>query len=185
MNSGLRVEESLSLTWSDITFLENKKVLTQEYKYDSSYAEQIDKHYLGINVAKSKVGKVRQCTALGGGYFAIQKLMELYKDNGVKVGQNQNLWGVKSFREGLNALLKDAGLKKKKVGDEYKSVDAKSFRHSFIQSMMDKGVDIGSIANQCGTSIQVIQSNYSQQRQIGSFLDQVSKSNRSRIKVVN
>ena len=31
MNSGLRVEESLSLTWSDITFLENKKVLTQEY----------------------------------------------------------------------------------------------------------------------------------------------------------
>ena len=32
--------------------------------------------------------------------------------------------------------------------------------------MMDKNIDIGSIASQCGTSIQVIQSNYSQQRQM-------------------
>ena len=186
MNTGLRVEESLSLTWSDITFCDKEKDnLSKELKYADNYISQLDRYYLKINVAKSKVGKVRQCTSLGGGYFALEKLMDIYKDTGIATGLNHSVWGVKSFREGLNSLLNDAGLKKKKIGDEYKSVDAKSFRHSFIQSMMDKNIDIGSIANQCGTSIQVIQSNYSQQKQIGSFLEQVSRSNRSQIKLVN
>lgn len=185
MNTGLRVEESLGLTWSDITFCDKEKDnLSKELKYADDFISQQDRYYLKINVAKSKVGKVRQCTSLGGGYFALEKLMDIYNDKGVKTGLNQSVWGVKSFREGLNSLLSDAGLKKKKIGDDYKSVDAKSFRHSFIQSMMDKNIDIGSIASQCGTSIQVIQSNYSQQRQIGSFLEQVSRSNRSKIKVV-
>tara|TARA_Y100000588_G_scaffold338027_1_gene379819 strand:+ start:55 stop:1263 length:1209 start_codon:yes stop_codon:yes gene_type:complete len=60
-------------------------------------------------------------------------------------------------RDGLNALLEEAKLKVDKFG---KSRNAKSFRTTYINFQIDRGIDAEWISRNCGTSLQMIQDWY-------------------------
>ena len=60
-------------------------------------------------------------------------------------------------RDALNALLIEAKLKIDRFG---KTRNAKSFRTTYINFQIDKGIDPESIRRNCGTSLNMIQQYY-------------------------
>jgi site-specific recombinase XerD len=111
---------------------------------------------------------------MGSAYFGLQRLMKVYKDNNIKI--TGNIWlGQKSFREGLNSLLEESGLKIEKSGDRELTRDSKSFRHSFIQVLLDKGVNSTIIAKMLGTSTTMIDKNYTANMKVDSLIEQINK----------
>lgn len=172
MNTGLRVDECMGLDWGDIQFCERNNI--SEKKRD--YYDDIESHYLKIRVVNSKTGE-REGYGLGGGYFGLQNLLKLYKKNDIKV--KGNIWlNQKSFKEGLNNLLNESGLKYEKKGDRKLTRDSKSFRHSFIQIMLDKGISSTLIAKMLGTSTMMIDKNYTANMRIDSLIEQMNKIDR-------
>jgi integrase len=172
MNTGLRVDECMGLDWGDIQFCERNNIT--EKKRD--YYDDIESHYLKIRVVNSKTGE-REGYGLGGGYFGLQNLLKLYKKNDIKV--KGNIWlNQKSFKEGLNNLLNESGLKYEKKGDTKLTRDSKSFRHSFIQIMLDKGISSTLIAKMLGTSTMMIDKNYTANMRIDSLIEQMNKIDR-------
>ena len=112
-------------------------------------------------------------------------MIELYKRTGfVKVGEG-NIFNIKSFREGLNALLKDCNLKFGKIGDRVVKRDAKSFRNTFIQFMLNKGMNSTVVAKICGTSTEMIDKFYTANMALDSMLETFNKVSRNYLKVVN
>jgi hypothetical protein len=108
----------------------------------------------------------------------------LYKTTGL--GQIKGrVWGVQSFREGLNSLLNEANLKQIKRGDEILTVDSKSFRNTFIQFMLDKGLNATSIAKNCGTSSTMIDKHYTAKSALDSILDSWLQTGRTKLKEVS
>ena len=96
--------------------------------------------------------------------------MQIYKDNNRKI--TGNIWGVKSFREGINSLLIDAGLKTQKRGDEIIRFDSKSLRNTFMQFMLDKDIATIRVAKNCGTSTQMIDENYMANSRVEDMLQE-------------
>jgi hypothetical protein len=118
-------------------------------------------------------------------YFAYMKLLKLYRDHGRKT--TGKIFGVKSFREGINALLLSANLKTEKRGDRVVKRDSKSLRNTFIQFMLDKGVASIRVALNCGTSSKMIDQHYMANSQIEDYLDSWLKtkiSGNQKLKVV-
>ena len=95
------------------------------HHYTSSFPFLIN--YLDINVSQSKTNE-RQIRSLSSAYFAYTRLIKLYRDTGMRKVfiDNETIFGVKSFREGMNSLLDSANLKTKKIGDQYVKMDSKS-----------------------------------------------------------
>ena len=117
-------------------------------------------------------------------YFSITRLINLYKTTGL--GQIKGrVWGVNSFREGLNTLLNEAGLKNIKRGDEELTVDSKSFRNTFIQFMLDKGLNSTAIAKNCGTSTTMIDKHYTANSALDSIMDSWLQTGRTKLKRVS
>ena len=117
-------------------------------------------------------------------YYAITRLINLYKTTGL--GQIKGtVWGVNSFREGLNSLLNEADLKHIKRGDEDLSVDSKSFRNTFIQFMLDKGINSTAIAKNCGTSTTMIDKHYTANSALDSIMDSWLQTGRTKLKRVS
>ena len=172
MNTGLRVDECMGLDWGDIQFMDRDNI--SEKKRD--YYDDIESHYLKIRVVNSKTGE-REGYGLGGGYFGLQNLLKLYKKNDIKI--KGNIWlNQKSFKEGLNNLLNESRLKYEKKGDTKLTRDSKSFRHSFIQIMLDKGISSTLIAKMLGTSTSMIDKNYTANMRIDSLIEQMNKIDR-------
>ena len=181
VGTGLRVDECLNLHFEDITLVDrqqSKKNLQSEIKLDGD-----SRYYCKIEVRRSKT-KERECKSVSSAYYAMTRLINLYKTTGL--GQIKGkVWGVQSFREGLNALLNDANLKKIKRGDETLTVDSKSFRNMFIQFMLDKNINSTAIAKNCGTSTLMIDKFYTANSALDSIMDSWLQTGRTKLKRVS
>jgi integrase len=175
--TGLRVDECLNLHWDDVTFGDREKELGK------NNMEEDDRYYTKINVSKSKTGE-RECYGLASSYFALQRLMKLYRETGLQKIEGK-IFGVKSFRTGLNSLLAIADLKKIKIGDKILHRDSKSFRNTFIQWCLDKGVSTNTVARMCGTSTKMIDKHYTANTQLQSMLDVMLKTGRTKLKQIS
>ena len=180
VSSGLRVDESLSLDWEDIQFKDRNKNIRQIQQ--EIQLQDDERYYLKINVRNSKTGQ-RNAISVASGYFAMQRLMKLYKDYGRKI--TGIIWGIKSFREGINTLLIEAGLKTQKRGDEIVKYDSKSLRNTHIQIMLDKGISSQMIGNNCGTSGTMIDKHYMANSRVEDMLDVWLKTSRTKLKAVS
>ena len=96
-----------------------------------------------------------------------------------------NIWNVNTFRHGLNSLLEEANLKTIKKGDRTLTIDSKSFRNTFIQFMLDKGVTSQAIAKNCGTSTTMIDKFYTANTALETALDSWLTTGRGKIKAVS
>ena len=81
--------------------------------------------------------------------------------------------------------LIEADLKHIKRGDETLSVDSKSFRNTFIQIMLDKGINSTAIAKNCGTSTTMIDKHYTANSALESILDSWLETGRTKLKRVS
>ena len=181
VGTGLRVDECLSLHFEDIQLVDrqqSKKNIQNEIKIDEH-----SRYYCKIWVRQSKT-KERECYSVSSSYYAITRLINLYKTTGL--GQIKGrVWGVQSFREGLNSLLNEANLKQIKRGDEILTVDSKSFRNTFIQFMLDKGLNATSIAKNCGTSSTMIDKHYTANSALDSIIGSWLQTGRTKLKEVS
>ena len=185
VSTGLRVEECLSLHWEDIIFVdrENERRKKDDNNILLDSMDEDKRYYLKINVRKSKTGN-RETYSTASGYHSLQRLLKLYKETGMgKI--DGNIFQVKSFIKSLNSLLIVAGLKTKKVGDRTLTRDAKSFRNTFIQIMLDKGVPIDRISKMCGTSSTMIERFYTANTQLESMLDVILQTGRSKLREIS
>ena len=180
VGSGLRVDESINLHWEDIQFKDRNKNV-KNVDSGLTYSDD-ERYYLKLNVRISKTGQ-RDAITVASAHFAMTKLMKLYRDHGRKI--TGVIWGVKSFREGINALLEDAGKKKKKRGDEIVKYDSKSLRNTHIQIMLDKGISSIRIAKNCGTSSKMIDENYMANSRVEDMLDVWLQTGRKSLKAVS
>ena len=181
VGTGLRVEECLSLEWGDITFMERMKVKLNQLK--EPRMDDNERYWLSIEIRNTKTNE-RTCKSVSSSYFALQRLMKLYKETGLEKVEGE-IFKVKSFREGLNSLLDEAQLKTKKIGSMIVSRDSKSFRNTFIQLMLDKGINSTAIAKNCGTSTVMIDKFYTANTAIESMLDVWLNTGRTKLKAVS
>jgi len=178
VGTGLRVDECLNLQWDDVTFMDRNKSNTGLIELDDD-----NRYYTKINVSKSKTDS-RETYGVASSYWALQSLMKLCKETGLQKIQGL-IFGVKSFRIGLNNLLNKSGLKEIKIGDSVKTRDAKSFRNTFIQFGLDKGCSSNLLSKLCGTSSTMIDKYYTANTQLESMLNILLQTNRSLIKRVS
>ena len=85
----------------------------------------------------------------------------------------------------MNALLKDCNLKFSKIGDRVVKRDAKSFRNTFIQFMLNKGMNSTVLARICGTSTDMIDKFYTANMAFEGMMETFNKVSRNYLKVVN
>lgn len=183
VGTGLRVDEALSLQWDDVQMMDRSKIKTLK-KFDNDFLGELERYYLVINVSQSKTNE-RKAYGTGSAYFAFKNLIRLYKETNFKKVGEGSIFDVKSFRDGLNALLIECNLKFAKIGDSRVKRDAKSFRNTFIQFMLDKGMNSTVVAKMCGTSTQMIDKFYTANMALETMLDTFNKVSRSHLKVVN
>ena len=122
---------------------------------------------------------------MGSCYFAVEEIMKLYQKNNFKISPSTKIFKNKSFREGLNSLLLDAGLKTKKIGNEFVKRDSKSFRHTYILFQIKNGVSATDIAKNLDTSTEMIDKFYTANVQTDELIDRLTKINRLQIKAVS
>jgi len=183
VGTGLRVDEALNLQWDDVQMMDRSKIKTLK-KFDDNFLGELERYYLSINVSQSKTNE-RKAYGTGSAYFAFKNLIRLYKETNFKKVGEGDIFDVKSFRDGLNALLNECNLKFSKIGENKVKRDAKSFRNTFIQFMLDKGMNTTVVAKICGTSTQMIDKFYTANMALESMLDTFNKISRSHLKVVN
>ena len=179
VGTGMRVDECLNLKWDDVNMIDREKTEGKKFLHDDL------RYCLEINCRVSKT-KQRRLDGLSSSYYAFQRLIKLYQDTGMRkvFAEDETIWGVKSFREGMNSLLNYANLKTKKVGGRFVKMDSKSLRNTYIQFMIDKNISYHYIADNCGTSIQMIEKNYTANSTIEGILDTILMTGRVKLKAV-
>tara|TARA_A100001234_G_C12585644_1_gene368137 strand:+ start:1 stop:966 length:966 start_codon:yes stop_codon:yes gene_type:complete len=192
VGTGLRVDEALSLEWEDIRSIDREKVINRQATettvsaYGKDFLSQLERYYLQINVGKSKTVP-HTAYGTGSAYFAYHNLVKLYSSNpqfNCKVGEG-TIFKLHSFREGLNSLLDEADLKFEKLGDSRVKRDSKSFRHTFIQFMLNKGMSSTAIAKMCGTSTEMIDKYYTSNMALDTMMDTFNKVKGGHLKIVS
>ena len=192
VGTGLRVDEALSLEWEDIRSIDREKVINRQATettvsaYGKDFLSQLERYYLQINVGKSKTVPHTEY-GTGSAYFAYHNLVKLYSSNpqfNCKVGEG-TIFKLHSFREGLNSLLDEADLKFEKLGDSRVKRDSKSFRHTFIQFMLNKGMSSTAIAKMCGTSTEMIDKYYTSNMALDTMMDTFNKVKGGHLKIVS
>ena len=106
-------------------------------------------------------------------------MVKLYSSNpqfNCKVGEG-TIFKLHSFREGLNSLLDEADLKFEKLGDSRVKRDSKSFRHTFIQFMLNKGMS--------STAIEMIDKYYTSNMALDTMMDTFNKVKGGHLKIVS
>ncbi len=182
VGTGLRVDECLNLHFEDVEMVDrqkSKRIMEQEIILNEN-----ERYYLKIYLRKSKTNKEREVKSVSSAYFAYKRLINLYKTTGLG-SISGTIFNVKSFREGLNSLLKEAGLKTIKRGERTLTIDSKSLRSTFIQFMLDKGVKAIDIAKNCGTSVTMIENFYTANVALENMLSQWLATGRKDIKRVS
>ena len=185
VGTGLRVNEASNMKWEDTQMID-KHNLNPNLKntFVDSFFGRLERYYTINNV----FGKKRRANKnIGGGnsYFALEKILKLYKEYNVKVAPNTNIFLNRSIRDGLNNLLKNTDLKHKKIGEEFVKRDAKSFRHTNILFQIENGVPTTDIAKNLDTSTNMIDKFYTNNVQTEELIDRLTKINRSQIKAVS
>jgi integrase len=152
VNTGLRVGEARHLKWGDLEERVNKlgrRVVT-----------------VYVTHSHSKVKKTR--TAVGR-YTALRAL-ERWKEHMDSVGEEWNKdtyifcndkgHPINDFREGFNSVIREAGVETDRDGNK---LTVYSLRHSYITFRIQfaKHLSIYSLAQNCGTSVQMIEQFYS------------------------
>jgi len=192
VGTGLRVDEALSLEWEDIRCIDRERVINRQATetvvsaYGKDFLSQLERYYLTINVGKSKTAP-HTAYGTGSAYFAYQNLIKLYTKYpqfNCKVGEG-TVFKLHSYREGLNALLDEADLKFEKLGDSRLKRDSKSFRHTFIQFMLNKGMSSTAIAKMCGTSTEMIDKFYTSNMALDTMMDTFNKVKGGHLKIVS
>ena len=111
-------------------------------------------------------------------------MMELVDANDSKVSK-VFIFKLHSFREGFNSLLNEADLKYEKLGDTRVKRDSKSFRDTFIQFMLNKGMSSKAIAKMCGTSTEMIDKYYTSNMALDTMMDIFNKVKGGHLKIVS
>ena len=78
-----------------------------------------------------------------------------------------------------------AGFKYEKLGDTRVKRDSKSFRHTFIQFMLNKGMSSTAIAKMCGTSTEMIDKYYTSNMALDTMMDTFNKVKGGHLKIVS
>jgi integrase len=140
VHCGTRVEETLRIRFMDCE-IHKKKDGERELRF----------------TVQGKTG-VRPVRGMVGAVSALERLKERHTPKGKKQPNPDSYLFPENHREGLNALLKETGLKTDKYG---RMRNAKSFRSTFIMFRLIDKIPIKSIAVNCGTSSDVIDKFYS------------------------
>ena len=170
--SGLRVYEATSLTWNDVSFMDRNHNITQIRKKDNH--KVLDDKYLIIRIKKSKQMKYRETYSLSSSYYALKKLRNLYITNEIEFKDTDTIFMQKSFRDSMRELLNACDLRYLK-DDSLLRRDSKSFRHSFIQTMLDRGLSYHEVSQLCGTSESMIGNFYTAHQDKSRLLDKMNK----------
>ena len=174
IGTGLRVDECMSLHWEDIKFIDKGNVLAMD-KFERDKLSHYDRYFVKIQIRKSKVKTLREVIGMTSAYDALTNLKKLYQMNDIEcVG---NIWGITSFRTGLNDLLEDANLKTRQIGESIVTRDAKSFRKTYMCMMINRKVPHQRIAQNCGTSTAMIDKFYAVYLSSDSLIDIIVESN--------
>ena len=183
--SGLRVNECLNLKFEDVRLIDKHQVKPNLKKsFSDNFYNRLERYYT-INNAFGKKQRANSNIGMGSCYFAIEEIMKLYQKNNIKISPSTKIFKNKSFREGLNSLLLDAGLKTKKIGNEFVKRDSKSFRHTYILFQIQNGVSTTDIAKNLDTSTEMIDKFYTANVQTDELIDRLTKINRLQMKVAS
>ncbi|MGH7184250.1 MAG: hypothetical protein ACREJN_20065, partial [Nitrospiraceae bacterium] len=146
--TGMRVDEALKVRFEDVHEV-HKKTPDQ----DSS------KQYLFVKIKGGKLAYLKGPTemiGLSGAVQAFEQLKVLTPN-----AQPKDFLFPVNPRELIHQLLAAAGLL---LDDRGQRRTAKSFRHTYIMSRLLTGVDVYTLAQNCRTSVKMIQQHY------GSYL---------------
>jgi integrase len=185
VGTGLRVNEAKNMKWEDTQMID-KHNLNSHLKntFVDSFFGRLERYYT-INNVFGKKRRANKNIGSGNSYFALEKILKLYKEYNVKVAPNTNIFLNRSIRDGLNNLLKNTNLKHTKIGEEFVKRDAKSFRHTNILFQIENGVPTTDIAKNLDTSTEMIDKFYTANVQTEELIDRLTKINRSHIKAVS
>lgn len=134
VHTGCRVEETLGLKFVDCK-IHKKKNGTSELRFTL-------KGKTGVRPVRGMIGAVRAFDRISKRFPNHKKTDYLFPNR---------------HKDGLNALLKETGLKIDRFGNKRNS---KSFRSTFIMFRLIAGQPIKSVATNCGTSSDVIDKYY-------------------------
>lgn len=165
LNSGLRPEESLKLTWADVRLGKSER-------------------FIHVPQAKSKRRKARNVYPMP---EALEQLKELkarqskmLKEHGRKLTNDDPVFAswdgqifsqVKSFKSGFGGLL-DACLFSRKKADG--DLSPESLRHTYATMRLQAGVNQDRLSDNMGTSAEMIQEHYGHVS-LGDFEKELTK----------
>lgn len=153
-HTGLRPGEARHLKWRDVRFLKGGDAK------DSSVR-------VAIAASTSKVKKAREVVGGSTAYEALQRLLDERKLAHDNAAPNDYIWCdqsgrlVNEFREGFNALIRDASAE---FDNENCKLAIYSLRHTYITFRLKENVDVFQLASNCGTSVAMIENYYSHAR---------------------
>jgi integrase len=152
VNTGLRVGEARHLKWGDIEERTNKlgrRVITAFVTHSHSKVKR----------TRTVVGRYTAQRALERWKYHLDEIGEVWSsdtyifcnDTGVPIGD---------FREGFNSVIREAGVEKDRNGIK---LTLYCLRHTYITFRIQfaKKLSIYSLAQNCGTSVQMIEQFYS------------------------
>ena len=185
VGTGLRVSEASGMKWEDTQMID-KHNLNPNLKntFVDSFFGRLERYYT-INNVFGKKRRANRNIGSGNSYFALEKIIKLYKEYNVKVAPNTKIFINRSIRDGLNNLLKATNLKYKKIGEEFVKRDAKSFRHTHIFFQIDNGVPTSDIAKNLDTSTDMIDKFYTANSALDSIMDSWLQTRRTKLKRVS
>lgn len=153
-NTGLRVGESRNLRWMDIDFMSSP---------DPS------KCFVRVKVLRenSKTRKNAVIVGTEGAYNALKDWYEFRVNTENLTSKEDPIWCdqdgnvINDFREGFNALIRDAGVELDASGQK---LTIYSLRHTYITEQLRNDVSVYTIASNCNTSVAMIEQYYSDAR---------------------
>lgn len=153
-NTGMRVGEARHLTWGDIEVRQNRN--GTEIPVISIQAQ-----YSKNRKSRNAVGRARALKALKRWRDYLDSIAEAYNDNSF-IFCNERGEPIQHFREGFNAVIKEAGLDNDANGKATKFTPY-TLRHTYITFRLTdaKKMSIYALAKNCGTSVQMIEEFYS------------------------
>ena len=154
-NTGLRVGEARHLRWCDVSFMTNK----------------IDQNVclVELDQLRSKVRRGTTRSAKVVGRYTAWRALERFREYLITIGEEPvgeraifcspkgNV--INHFREGFDAVITEAGVDKDKFGNKFVPYTC---RHTYITFRLKygKNLSIHSLAKNCRTSVEMIQSAY-------------------------
>ena len=164
VNTGLRVGEARNLCWQDLQF---KNAAKSEDR----------KLFVAVAASQSKVRKRRTVVGTEGAYRIMKDYYDERKENKDFCALTDKIWCkengsvIQHFREGFTNLLIAAGIRHDNEGKE---LTIYSLRHTFITTRLIAGVNPYQLAENCGTSIPMIEQYYAHARS-DQFANELTK----------